>query len=126
MTDAYIKRRAVGAFVNVFGGSVEILSPSDVFCKVFDNNNNLIAYIDVIVNDCAMVGSYPLKLPIKKIARLMDKRLNPTIIWAFIDGIIYCKLKNISGEISFSKPDDTSPEELIVLVTKRQKFVKFT
>ena len=125
MKDIDIKKKAIGAFVNVFGGSVELLSPSDVFCRVYDKDKTPIAYIDVVIVRRNMVGSYPLKVTIAQLMKLAAKRLNPTIMWVFNDGLIYCKMKNISGEISFGKTDYKSPDELIVLITKRQKYIRF-
>jgi hypothetical protein len=125
MNEAYIKRKAVGAFVELFDGSVEVLSPSDVFCRVFDKNKKIIAYADVVIVQDVLSKAYPLSVPAKTITKLIDKRLNPVMIWSFFDGIIYCKLKTISGEVSFGKTSDTSPEELIITVFKKQPEILF-
>jgi len=112
MKDDYIKKKASGAFVNVFGGSTELLSKSDIYCRVLDRNKTPIAYLDIIVVRKLMSGSNPLIAPKKTIQKLIDKRLNPVILWAFLDGIVYCKVKNISGEVLFGSTDSKSPEEL--------------
>lgn len=125
MKDNYIKKKAATAFVNVFGGSIEILAPSDVYCRVFDKDGTPVAYLDVIVLNQPMNGSYPLKVTAKSLQKLTDKRLNPTLLWSFIDGLIYCKIKNLSGEIYFGKISKDSPDELIVKITERQKYLRF-
>ena len=126
MNDLSKKKKAIEEFTRFFGGSYELLSPSDVYCRVFDADKKPLAYIDIIIENRQMADAYPLTAPVRKILKLADKRLNPSMIWAFVDGIVYCKIKNISGEIAFGKINDNSPDELIVKITKRQRFLRFT
>lgn len=126
MNDLSKKKKAIEEFTRFFGGSYELLSPSDVYCRVFDADKKPLAYIDIIIENKQMTDAYPLTVPVRKILKLADKRLNPTMIWMFVDGIIYCKIKKISGEIVFGKINDNSPDELLIRIAKRQRFLRFT
>jgi hypothetical protein len=114
----------------VFGGSYELLSPSDVYCRVFDKDNDLIAYIDCFVVNRNVKSAYPLRVSAKSMTKLADKRLNPVVLFCMRDGVIYGKLKEISGVISwdFKNPDDTTPDELTITYynPKPFRFIKFT
>jgi hypothetical protein len=53
-----------------------------------------------------MYDAYPLPVNARKFVKLIDKRLNPVVIWACEDGIIYSKAKPLSGTISYNSDDD--------------------
>jgi hypothetical protein len=126
MNDLSKKKKAIEEFTRFFGGSYELLAPSDVYCRVFDADKKPLAYIDIVLENKQMTDAYPLVVPARRILKLADKRLNPTMIWMFVDGIVYCKIKKISGEIVFGKINDNSPDELLIKIAKRQRFLRFT
>jgi hypothetical protein len=48
-----------------------------------------------------MNDAYPLPISIRKLSKLADKRLNPIIIWACEDGIIYGRPDKLKGIIQY-------------------------
>lgn len=115
------EKKAIELFVSMFNGSYQKLDPQDVDYKVFDKDNKLIAYAEIVSRARTMVNSYPLPVPAKKLVKLFDKRIPPIIIWSCDDGIIYAKANELRGEI-------ISDSELIVYYKKHKefKYVRFT
>ena len=116
--DQVRKTKAIEKFVSIFKGTYEKLSPTDVDYRVFDKNGKLIAYISVVpmLKNISIV--YPLKVSLEEMTKLFRKRLNPTFIWACDDGIVYGKLKDITGEVRHVNASD----ELIVYFDKQKSF----
>jgi hypothetical protein len=98
--DLIRERKAIEKFVSIFGGSFQKLSQNDIDYKVFDKDKKLIAYVEVKGRLRNIANAYPLPIECRKLTKLMDKRLNPVVIWACDDGIIYGQIKEIRGEIS--------------------------
>jgi hypothetical protein len=46
-----------------------------------------------------MKMSYPLPITLSKLNKLIEKRLNPVIVWACDDGIIYAEATKLEGVI---------------------------
>jgi hypothetical protein len=115
------EKKAIELFVNMFSGSYQKLDPQDVDYKVFDKDNKLIAYVEVVSRMKNMSVSYPLPIYAKKLVKLFDKRIAPVIIWSCDDGIIYGKANELSGEIIV----DT---ELVVFYDKQKefKYIRYT
>lgn len=126
------EKRAIEAFVNTFGGSYKKLDPFDIDYKIFDKDNNLIAYAEVKGRIKPLAMAYPLPISAKKLVKLIDKRLVPVIIWACEDGIIYGKANNLIGEIRWGgrTPRDGSAndEEMMIYFDKQKefKYIRFT
>lgn len=124
--------KSVTTFVNIFGGSFKRLDANDVNFKIFDKDKNLIAYVEVIPRLRSMRMAYPLIVPVKKMIKLIDKRLNPTLIWCCEDGIIYGRVEHLNGTISFDgrTPSAGTPNnsELMAYFDKQKslKYVRFT
>lgn len=93
------EQRAIETFVSVFGGSYKKLDPLDIDYKVFDKDKNLIAYVEVKGRIRTIANAYPLCVSVEKLVKLMNKRLNPVIVWACEDGIIYTKIDEVVGMI---------------------------
>jgi hypothetical protein len=113
-----IFKKGIEKFVGIFGGSYKNI---DTTYKIFDKDNNLIAYVDVIERVRTIRDAYPLCVPAKRLVKLMDKRLNPTIIWVCDDGIIYGRIEKLRGDISYDGRD------IIVYFDKQKpfKYVRF-
>ena len=120
------ERKAIETFVNVFGGFAKKLGPNDVDYKVFDKDNSLVAYAEVKGRLCVLSQAYPLPIAIRKLVKLCDKRLNPVVIWACDDGIIYAKVKDIYGDIRWGgrklRQGAFNDEELMAYYDKQQAF----
>jgi hypothetical protein len=124
--------QAIERFVKMFDGTYKKLDPFDVDFKVFDKERNLIAYVEVkgILKD--MSNAYPLPISVTKVAKLISKRLNPVVIWACTDGIIYGKVHDLTGETKWGgrppREGSANDEELMVYYPKQRglKYLKFT
>lgn len=131
-TDLLRERKAIELFVSIFKGSYKKLGPLDIDYKVFDKDNNLIAYAEVSVRIRTMNAAYPLSISAAKLVKLIDKRLNPVIVWACEDGIIYAQANKLVGEIKWGgrTPRDGSfnDAEMMVYYDKQRtmKYVRFT
>lgn len=126
------KKKAIDTFVSLFGGSYKKLDPNDIDYKVFDKENKLIAYAEVIVVVKTIYNAYPLFIEAKKAVKLIDKRLTPVIIWACEDGIIYGKVNKLKGEIMWGsvapRENSFSNSELMVYYDKQKelKYIRFS
>ena len=99
--DKVREKKAIQKFVDRFSGSFKKLSPSDIDYRVFDKDNNLIAYAEVKPIYKPLSQSYPLPIEARKVVKVCDKILNPVIIWACDDGIVYAKPSEVKGETAW-------------------------
>ena len=122
------EKKAIEIFVNIFGGSYQKLDPKDIDYKIFDKDKNLIAYAEVKGRIRTMSNAYPLPISARKVVKLTDKRLNPVVIWACEDGIIYGKVNNLHGVIKWggrpTRENSFDDSELMVYYDK-QKELKY-
>lgn len=95
------EEKAIERYVKLFKGSYQKLDKNDIDFKVFDEDKNIVAYVEVKGRIRTMYNAYPLPVSVAKLVKLMNKRLNPIVIWACEDGIIYGKLEELKGAISF-------------------------
>jgi len=93
------EQKAIKTFVNTFQGSFKKLDPNDIDFRVFDKNGDMIAYAEVKGRLKKYKDAFPLPVAARKLVKLADKRLNPVMIWACDDGIVYAKVNQISGTI---------------------------
>ena len=118
--------KAIKKFVGRFKGSYEKLDPFDIDYRVYDTDKNLIAYVEVKGRLREMAEAYPLPISATKVTKLCAKRLNPVIIWACEDGIIYAKVSDIIGEVRWGgrspRKDSYSDEELMLYYPKQKTF----
>jgi hypothetical protein len=125
------EKKAIEIFVNIFGGSYQKLDPRDIDYKIFDKDKNLIAYAEVKGRIRTMSNAYPLPISARKVVKLTDKRLNPVVIWACEDGIIYGKVNNLKGEIKFggrpTRENSFDDSELMIYYDKQKelKYVRY-
>jgi hypothetical protein len=126
------EKKAIETFVKVFGGSYKKLDPHDIDYKVFDKEKNLIAYAEVKGRVRVICGAYPLPISVNKLSKLMDKRLNPVIIWSCDDGIIYARATQLVGTVKLGgrepREGSTNDVEMMVYFDKQKsmKYVRFT
>jgi hypothetical protein len=120
-TELAREKKAIELFVSIFEGSYKKLDPQDIDYKVFDKNNNLIAYAEVKGRIRPIRSAYPLPVSARKLVKLIDKRLSPVLIWACEDGIIYGKANRLIGEIKWGgKPP--LDDEMMVYYDKQKEF----
>jgi hypothetical protein len=126
------ERRAIELFVNTFGGSYKKLDPNDIDYKVFDKDNKLIAYVEVKGRIRTMREAYPLPISARKFIKLADKMLNPVIIWACEDGIIYVKANKLVGTVLWGgrapRANSYDDNEFMLYFEKQKcmKYIRFT
>jgi hypothetical protein len=123
------EKKAIDFFVNRFEGSYKKLDPNDVDYRVYDKIGKLIAYAEVKGRYRTLEEAYPLPVAARKVVKLCDKRLNPVIIWACDDGIIYGKPTEIKGEVRWGgrKPREgaVNDQELMIYYPKQKTFRYF-
>ena len=123
--------RAINVFVNMFSGSYKKLGPNDVDYRVYDKEGELIAFAEIKGRKKDYSNAYPLPVAARKLVKLADKRLNPVMIWACNDGIVYAKVKDLEGNIRWGgrkpRPNSYNDEELMVYFDKSPtfKFIPF-
>ena len=123
------EQRAIKKFVSRFKGTFKKLDPNDVDYRVYDESNKLIAYVEVKGRYKTIADAYPLPVAARKVVKVCDKRLNPVIIWACEDGIIYGKPTHLHGEVRWGgrKPREgaVNDQELMVYYDKQKEFRYF-
>lgn len=129
--DLIREKKAIEAFVKIFGGSYQKLDPFDIDFKIFDKDRNLIAYAEVKGRSRLIRDAYPLPIAIQKLSKLQDKRLNPVVIWCCDDGIIYGQPNKLHGDIMYGgrkpRPGSVNDDELMAYYSKQKglKYVRF-
>ena len=130
--DLIREKKAIETFVKIFGGSFKKLAPLDIDYKVFDKDGTLIAYAEVKGRLKTMKTAYPLPVALSKLSKLIEKRLNPVLIWACDDGIIYGKVFSLVGQVKLGgRPTregaNTDVEMMVYFDEQRSlKYVRFT
>jgi hypothetical protein len=123
--DLIREKKAIETFVSMFGGSCKKLDPNDIDYKIFDKEGKIIAYAEVKGRIKTIHNAYPLPIAARKLVKLIDKRLNPVVIWACEDGIIYGKVNQLKGEIKWGgraqRENSFNDLELMVYYDKQKK-----
>jgi len=124
-TDILREKKAIDLFVSIFKGSYKKLDKFDIDYKVSDDRGQLIAYVEVVGRMRSMKTSYPLPITLSKLNKLIDKRLNPVIVWACDDGIIYAEATKLEGVIKWGGPPPR--DEMMVYYDKHKtmKYVRY-
>jgi hypothetical protein len=125
-TDILREKKAIDLFVSIFGGSYKKLDPQDVDYKLSDDRGQLIAYVEVVGRIRNMKTSYPLPITLSKLNKLIDKRLNPVIVWACDDGIIYAEATKLEGVIKWGGLPPRNDEMMVYYDNqKTMKYVRY-
>jgi len=121
-TDILREKKAIDLFVSIFKGSYKKLDQFDIDYKVSDDRGQLIAYVEVVGRMRSMKTSYPLPITLSKLNKLIDKRLNPVIVWACDDGIIYAEATKIEGVIKWG---GLPPRDEMMVYYDKNKTMKY-
>jgi hypothetical protein len=89
--------RAIKKFCEIFKGSSRKLGPNDIDFRLYDRDGHVLGYAEVKGRHMPMRSAFPLPVGASKVVKLCEKRVNPVIIWACDDGIIYGKPMEIEG-----------------------------
>lgn len=118
--------KAIKCFVNMFGGTYRKLHENDIDFKVF-KDNKLISFVEVKGRHKCIDQSFPLPIAARKLVKLSDKKINPVIIWACDDGIIYSKVNLLKGIVRWGgriKRQGSTNDQEVMLYFDRQKNMK--
>ncbi len=107
------EEKAINAFVSSFNGSYNKLGKNDIDFEVL-HNHKVISYVEVKGRLRTIEKAFPLPIAVRKLVKLSDKRINPVVIWACENGIIYSKVNDLDGVIRYSgrKPRKGSANDL--------------
>ena len=107
---------------------------NDIDFIVYDLKGAILAFVEVKGRLRNIDNSFPLPISVKKLTKLLDKKINPVIIWACFDGIIFSEVKDLKGEIKIGgrKPRKGSSNDIELMayyvndITKNKfKFIKY-
>ena len=121
-TDILREKKAIDLFVSIFKGSYKKLDQFDIDYKVSDDRGQLIAYVEVVGRIRSMKTSYPLPITLSKLNKLIEKRLNPVIVWACDDGIIYAEANKLEGVIKWG---GLPPRDEMMVYYDKHKTMKY-
>lgn len=121
-TDILREKKAIDLFVSIFKGSYKKLDQFDIDYKVSDDRGQLIAYVEVVGRIRTMKTSYPLPITLSKLNKLIEKRLNPVIVWACDDGIIYAEATKLEGVIKWG---GLPPRDEMMVYYDKHKTMKY-
>lgn len=125
------KHKAIETFISTFGGSYQPQVKGDVDYKIF-KDGELIAYMEVTIRNKTIATAYPLIVPAARMVKLADKRLNPVLMWACDDGVIYARLKDVEAQIKWGSIlphlDLAEHGELMCYYAKQKhfKYIKYS
>jgi hypothetical protein len=129
--DRIRETKAIELFCNTFGYTYTKLGQHDIDFKVFTNEGTPIAYVEVKGRLRSMRDAYPLPIATRKLNKLLDKRLNPVVIWCCEDGIIYANAEKLYGTIRYGgmepRPGSTNDMEFMAYFSKQKalKYIRF-
>ena len=101
--DSHLEReeRAIKKFCSLHNLKCKKLGANDIDFQIW-KDNKVIGFVEVKGRHKDISEAYPLPIAIRKIHKLQGEhgpRVNPIIIWACHDGIIYGKLMKLKGDI---------------------------
>ena len=119
--------RCIEFFCNTFGLTYTKLGENDIDFSLY-KNGELICYAEVKGRNKDILEAYPLPIACRKLVKLQDKRINPVIIWACYDGIIYGKTKDIEGKTRTGgrnpRENSINDIEFMAYFTKQSKLIE--
>tara|TARA_Y100001938_G_C8050220_1_gene411253 strand:- start:20 stop:433 length:414 start_codon:yes stop_codon:yes gene_type:complete len=110
--DLIREHKAIDRFVKLFNGSFKKLGPNDIDFRVFDQDKKIVAYVEVKGKTCVLKDAFPVYVAARKLVKLCDKRLNPVVMWACEDGIVYAKVPELVGEMRWGGRTDVRDEAI--------------
>ena len=119
-TDLQREKKAIQLFVGSFNGSYIKLGGNDIDFTILKKDGTVIGYAEVKGRNRKIEDAFPLPVAARKIVKLMDKSKNvePVIIWACLDGIIYGKIKELGGvlKVGGRKPREHAANDIEAMV----------
>lgn len=115
--------KGIKMFTDKFGFTYKKLPPGDVGYRIYDVDNNLVAYAEGVIVPRRITNAYPMPVLARKVMKLYDKRLNPVVIWVCDDGIAYGNINKLEGHVKIGQP--LSGGEDIIIEYPKQKDIKY-
>jgi len=116
---------AIDAFTKKFGLTYKKLGEHDVDFSIH-LDDKLISYVEVKGRNKESKYAYPLPVAIRKLVKLSDKRIEPVLIWACFDGIIYSKVRDLKGTVKYGgrapRQGAVNDQELMAYFDKSDNF----
>ena len=97
------EQRAITKFCSLFDLTFKKLGENDIDFQIF-KSDRLVGFVEVKGRHRIIADAYPLPIAIRKLNKLQGElapREDPVIVWACHDGIIYGKVRNITGTIRY-------------------------
>lgn len=97
------EQRAITKFCSLFDLTFRKLGENDIDFQIF-KSDRLVGFVEVKGRHRIIADAYPLPIAIRKLNKLQGElapREGPVIVWACHDGIIYGKVRNITGTIRY-------------------------
>ena len=119
-TDLQREMKAIKLFTDGFKGGFIKLGQNDIDFTILDANHTVIAYAEVKGRNKTMQDAFPLPIAARKIVKLMDKSktVEPIVIWACLDGIIYGRIKKLGGvlKVGGRKPREHAANDIEAMI----------
>ena len=119
-TDLQREKKAIQLFVGNFNGRYIKLGGNDIDFTILKKDGTVIGYAEVKGRNRKIEDAFPLPVAARKIVKLMDKskKVEPVIIWACLDGIIYGKIKELGGvlKVGGRKPREHAANDIEAMV----------
>ena len=97
------EQRAITKFCSLFDLTFRKLGENDIDFQIF-KSDRLVGFVEVKGRHRIIADAYPLPIAIRKLNKLQGERApreDPVIVWACHDGIIYGKVRNITGTVRY-------------------------
>ena len=97
------EQRAITKFCSLFDLTFRKLGENDIDFQIF-KSDRLVGFVEVKGRHRIIADAYPLPIAIRKLNKLQGElapREDPVIVWACHDGIIYGKVRNITGTVKY-------------------------
>ena len=110
------ENKAIETFLKPFNGTFDKLGCNDIDFKIYDSKNNLLAFVEVKGRLRNMANAFPLPISVKKLIKLIDKKINPIVIWA--------EVKDLKGELRIGgrKPRNGSSNDIELMAYFEKEF----
>lgn len=120
--------KAIGFFVDIYGLTFKKLDPNDIDFEIYNKAGELVAYVEVKGRLKNVSEAFPLPIACRKLVKLSDKRINPVIVWACHDGIIFGKIESLKGEARyggrFKRTGSANDNEMMVYYPNKNLIIK--
>ena len=97
------EQRAITKFCSLFDLTFRKLGENDIDFQIF-KSDRLVGFVEVKGRHRIIADAYPLPIAIRKLNKLQGElapREDPVIVWACHAGIIYGKVRNITGTVRY-------------------------